>query len=257
MRSLNRRSLTGTALLLLTPSFLFAAPQVASEAASKVASSVASQVATRVASQVASEAASQVASSVASEVASDVTSQVASSVASQVASQIADKVASEIGPKVASEIAARTALANIILREQWTGNGCPVSLSVQRTSPTEIVNADQAQQHRGSQRIHLSVDPRDTSGIRRAEITVHATSLKPRFLPANSANTSPDLDRNFQISGPSTSGLRDRDLWIDGAGSVLSVDLTCITYVDGSTWHRSSGSVCRAVPSNFLLVSSN
>lgn len=146
--------------------------------------------------------------------------------------------------------------ASIILRSPWTGSGCPVSLSVRRTSPTELVNASDAVQHRGSQRIHLSVDPRDTSGIRSAELTVHATSLKGRYLPANSANASPDLDRNFQISGPSTSSLRDKDLWIDGAGSVLSVDLTSITYVDGSTWHRSPNSVCRAVPSSFLLVSS-
>lgn len=161
---------------------------------------------------------------------------------------------SQTNSQADSQVAAPT--ASVILRSPWTGSGCPVSLSVRRTSPTEIINASDAARHQGSQRIHLSVDPRDTSGVRRADLTVHATSLKVRYLPANSASASPDLDRNFQISGPSTSSLRDRDLWIDGVGSVLSVDLNSITYIDGSTWHRSPVSICRAIPSGFLLVSS-
>lgn len=233
MRRLSRHFLTGTALLLTSP-FLSAAPQATSQ--------VASETASKVSSEITLQAASQVTSQVASQAASEIASQVASEVASQVRSQIAFRLASKS--------------SGVVPRSPWTGSGCPVSLSVWRTSPTELVNASDAVQHRGSQRIHLSVDPRDTSGIRSAELTVHATSLKGRYLLASSANASPDLDCTFQISGPSTSSLRDKDLWIDGVGSVLSVDLTSITYVDGSTWRRSPDSVCRAVPSSFLLVSS-
>lgn len=185
--------------------------------------------------------------------------QAGSPTASQTGTQTGTQTASQTGTPTGTQTGAQTAsaTAGIVLRSPWVGTGCPVALSVRRTSPTELVNASDAVQHRGSQRIHLTVDPRDTSGIRSADITVHATSRKGRYLPAAiSANNSPDLDRNFQISGPSTSSLRNKDLWIDGVGSVLFVDLTSITYIDGSTWQRSSDSVCRAIPSSFLLVSS-
>ncbi len=151
---------------------------------------------------------------------------------------------------------ASSAPSNTVLHSQWTGSGCPVFLTARRTSPTEIVNVSEASRHRGSQRIHLSVDPLGTPGVKDVEITVHASSLKSHFLPASEAVAGRYLDRDFRLSSPSSSDLRERDLWIDGVGSVLSVDLTSITYVDGTTWNRSSSSSCRAIPGNLLLIDS-
>ncbi len=149
---------------------------------------------------------------------------------------------------------ASPAQSDVVLRPVPIGSGCPITLSVQRTSPTEIVNASEAALHQRSQRIRLAFDPLGTSGIRRAEVIVHASSSTPHVLPAATVSSVPELERNFDLSGTTPFGLHEKSLWLDGVGSVLFVDLTSITYMDGSTWHRSAGTVCRAVPNGFTLI---
>ncbi len=145
-------------------------------------------------------------------------------------------------------------IPGVIFSTPSVGNGCPVSFSVQRTSPIEVVNAADAERHQGAQRIHLTIDPLHTTGIKRARIIVHAVSLKAHLLPAAGSSSSPSVDHSFEISNASAAGLREKNLWVDGVGAILSVDLASITYVDGSTWQRSQSSSCRAIPSLLLLV---
>lgn len=133
---------------------------------------------------------------------------------------------------------------------------CPVDFSARRQSITErVAIGDTAPRHISGQGVQVSLQhPR--SNIRSAEVIVHAASNKPRTLPlATSAPRGADLSRTFHLSGPATGSLRSQDLWLEGAGSILSVDLVSVTYADGSVW-RKGPSTCRAIPSGLLLVSS-
>ena len=68
------------------------------------------------------------------------------------------------------------------------------------------------------------------------------------------SNRPPDIDRDFKLTGAANVGLHGRNLWVEGVGGILSVDLTSILYVDGSTWHASPSSICHAVPDSFTLI---
>ncbi len=141
--------------------------------------------------------------------------------------------------------------ANLVLPPE--SEGCPIGLSVERRSPTEFVNTAESPHRADSQRIRLTFTPLDSPGIRTVDLTVHAFSNKGQILPAATRSSS-GIDRSFQISGPASSGLSQKDLWVERVGGVTSVELNSITYVDGSVWHRTAESSCRAVPSNLVLV---
>ena len=132
---------------------------------------------------------------------------------------------------------------------------CPVGFDLHRNSPGLVANVDNASSHRGSQRIFFTLSPTGERSVRSIELTVHAISPGARIYPARSlAEPTPDIDRDFKISAPDSLGLHGRNLWVDGVGTILSVDLTSITYTDGFTWHASPASACHAVPNGFTLV---
>ncbi len=143
-------------------------------------------------------------------------------------------------------------------RPQLPGDlSCPVGFSARRQSPTEIVVVgDHApQQHRSGQGVHISLKAPSTA-IASADIVVHAASDKGRYLPAQEQEAHPDLSRSFHLAGSGSAGLHSSDLWLDHAGSILSVDLLSFTYADGSTWTHNAGSVCHAPISGYMLIDS-
>ncbi len=146
--------------------------------------------------------------------------------------------------------------AQVIVTQAPAGE-CPVDFSARRQSITErVAIGDTAPRRASGQGVQVSLEhPR--SDIRSAEVVVHAASNKPRTLPLSApAPEGADLSRTFRLSGPATGSLRSTDLWLEGAGSILSVDLVSITYVDGSVWRQKPVATCRAIPSGLLLVSS-
>ncbi len=136
------------------------------------------------------------------------------------------------------------------------GNGsCPVSFDVHRNSPGLVANIDDPNRHHGSQRIFFTLAPADNRIVQSIDLVIHAVSARSRLFPANlAADQTPDIDRDFKLSTPNSIGLHGRSLWVDGVGGILSVDLTSITYTDGSSWHTSSASICHAIPNGFTLV---
>ncbi len=154
---------------------------------------------------------------------------------------------------VALSAAPSSSAADVVLRSGPQSIGCPVDLFVERRSPTEMVNVAHSNRVGNSQRILLTFVPLAGLDIKHVTLTVHALSTKPQILPADAAPPS-GIDRTFRFSGPADSPLLHKDLWIDGVGAISSVDLTSITYADGSTWHQSQDSRCSAVPNKLLLI---
>ena len=135
-------------------------------------------------------------------------------------------------------------------------SGCPVGFFASRQATGQIMSAKDAKQNGPVQGLHLTLShhnyiPRDIQSI---EVTVYGTSLKARVLPL-AQQTSDTISRTFAFHRTSgDASLTKADVWMNQVGSLTAVDLISVTYADGTTWHPAANEKCRAVPSNFLLV---
>jgi hypothetical protein len=131
-------------------------------------------------------------------------------------------------------------------------SGCPVGFSAERRSTTEVRYAKDGKQLRG-QGLELKFDLQ-TKKILKANVTVRGVTGAGRLMPAGSAG-SDDVAEIFQLgTGAGEESLRHSSIWTERVATVRYVDLTEISYADGSVWHASQGERCRVEPNGFLLV---
>jgi hypothetical protein len=130
--------------------------------------------------------------------------------------------------------------------------GCPVGFSAERRSTTEVRYAKDGKQLRG-QGLDLKFDSQSKK-IVKANVTVRGVDGTARVMPAGSA-TSDDVAEIFQLgTSVGEDSLRHSSVWTERVATVRWVDLTEVSYADGSVWHASQGVRCRVEPSKFLLV---
>ena len=135
-------------------------------------------------------------------------------------------------------------------------DGCPVWLSAERRSGLVMDRIDESPQKGPAQGLHITLDHLMTPAIESVEITIHGLTPKLSLLPAD-AGSKAEVSKTFQVHRNADSkSLHDAYLWMSGVSVLERADLNSITYVDGSTWHESEDSICRAVPSAFMLVGS-
>jgi len=135
-------------------------------------------------------------------------------------------------------------------------DGCPVWLSAERRSGLVMDRIDESPQKGPAQGLHITLDHLMTPAIESVEITIHGLTPKLSLLPAD-AGSKGEVSKTFQVHRNADSkSLHDAYLWMRGVNVLNRVDLNSITCVDGSTWHESEDSRCRAVPSAFMLVGS-
>jgi hypothetical protein len=135
-------------------------------------------------------------------------------------------------------------------------SGCPIGFFANRQSNLQLETASDAEKHGPAQGLHLVLNRHSLPDIQSIEVTVYASSLKPRTLLLNSS--SPDtISKTFTLEREKGSAsLDEADVWMHQVGSVRWADLISISYADGTTWHPIANLKCRAVPSNLLLVGS-
>jgi hypothetical protein len=135
-------------------------------------------------------------------------------------------------------------------------SGCPVGFYASRRATGQIMSAGDARQAGPGQGLHLTLShltntPADIQSI---EVTVYGTSPKARVLPL-AQKASDTVSQTFAFHRTSGNpSLTDADVWMHQVGSLTAVDLNSVTYADGTTWHSTSDMQCRAIPSNFVLV---
>jgi hypothetical protein len=133
-------------------------------------------------------------------------------------------------------------------------SGCPIGFVASRQSNLQLETASDAAKHGPGQGLHLILNRRSHPGIQSIEVTVYATSLKPRTLLLNGSSPG-TISKTFTFEREKGSAsLDEADVWMHQVGSVRWADLISITYADGTTWHAIANLKCRATPSNFLLV---
>lgn len=109
---------------------------------------------------------------------------------------------------------------------------------------------------KGHSSLGLDLNFADAGALRivRATLTVHGASGEAHAVPAG---TTPDSDavETFRLHADAgTEGLLHSEVWLKEMSAVSWVDLTEIKYANGTVWHASSASKCRAVPNSFLLI---
>jgi hypothetical protein len=133
--------------------------------------------------------------------------------------------------------------------------GCPVGFTASRQAAPQMMSASDASQLGPALGLHLMLNPLTESSIESIEVTVYGTSTKGRVLPVDT-QSSDAVTKTFELHRTQgTASLNDGDVWMHQVGSLGWVDLISVTYADGKTWHATASLRCRAVPSNFLLVS--
>lgn len=139
-------------------------------------------------------------------------------------------------------------------RRPPTNWGCPVGFTASRQATGQMMSADETRRLGPAQGLHLTLNNHSGSAIESIEVTVYGTSQKGLFLPVDPPSTD-TVSKTFELRRASESAsLSAADVSMHLVGTLSWVDLTSITYTDGTTWHATEDFKCRAVPSNFVLV---
>jgi hypothetical protein len=131
--------------------------------------------------------------------------------------------------------------------------GCPIGFSASRRATGQIMSAGDARQAGPGQGLHLTLNHPTQPAIESIQITVYGFSSKGRVLPAGPLPE--DISKTFELRRSAGSNtLTDADVWMHNVGTLSRVDLISIHYADGTAWHTTENLKCRAIPSNFVLV---
>jgi hypothetical protein len=86
-----------------------------------------------------------------------------------------------------------------------------------------------------------------------ADITVYGYSggVIAQPLTVNSAR---DLSEEFHLTGSAAQPLVQPSIWTEKIHGITWVELTHVTFSDGTSWQRSAPTDCRIEPSLFVLV---
>jgi hypothetical protein len=133
---------------------------------------------------------------------------------------------------------------------------CPVGFYASRQAGLQVTTASEAKNQGNGQGLHLTLNHLAKPDIQKIEVTVYATSLKPRSLPLDTRSDD-TISKTFELTRQTgADSLQEADIWMQEVGSIRSADLISITFTNGTTWHATPSLTCTAVPSNFLLVTS-
>jgi hypothetical protein len=131
---------------------------------------------------------------------------------------------------------------------------CPVNMLAQRQSMSVMLSADSRYKDGPSQGLHVTLTPISGAAIESVEVTLHGLSPSPRVLPINTSY-SDEVTKAFELhrkAGEKT--LSDFDVWMSKVGALRWLDVTSITYADGTKWSAPGNAICRAIPTNLLLI---
>lgn len=134
---------------------------------------------------------------------------------------------------------------------------CPIAMRAQHMPDGEIVTTKTAKPRGIGQWLHLTLTSRDSRRITKATFTVRGSSPKSRVMQTlgngnDPSEVSATLAAEF-TAGPDGHDLAD--LWVPGMTAVQSVEVSSLTYADGSTWNDTENTLCRVAPDGFMPVS--
>jgi hypothetical protein len=141
-------------------------------------------------------------------------------------------------------------------------SSCPVGFSIDRRPEGNIAWAGTAPTHHGPGLEIVfgqptKIAPSQTQ-IVSASIAVHGMSPHARMVPLESSDAPlPDVTETFSLGGSAGQPLLNPSVWTKNMAAVTSVELTQVTYADGTTWQPSASRQCIARPSLYVPVAAS
>jgi hypothetical protein len=148
--------------------------------------------------------------------------------------------------------------ANYPVGRPQTFTLCPASMRAQHVAGGTMVTARSVHPGGVGQWLHLTLLPRDSKPIAKAALTIHGYSSKGRVAQAESTHGD-GFDVIRTITVPFTSGKdgsASAEFLVPGVTAVGRIDLTSLTYTDGSTWSVAADVSCRVSPDLYMAVAS-
>jgi len=132
---------------------------------------------------------------------------------------------------------------------------CPVGLHAKQNSGGDILAISGAHPKGVGQSIRLILTNPDSRRIVGASVTVRGLTGKSRVIETLSSPAVSDAAKSIDVTFTGSHGNEiSADLWVPGMSSVQAIDLSSVTYSDGSTWKLVTGNLCHAVPDPIMLI---
>lgn len=142
-----------------------------------------------------------------------------------------------------------------VLTAPVVSEGCPIHLSAQRRA-TVTFNVARMPQKSHGQELELMFSRMNAPKIEKISVTVHGWSSGSRMAPAE-MNSKDDAVETFELVRPADAlSLLESRIATRKMSFIRWVELNSIDYANGSSWHATKDSQCRATPERFQLVAS-
>jgi len=136
-------------------------------------------------------------------------------------------------------------------------NACPVSVQARQAASWNRMEVGNDHPKGPAQRLHLTLVNPKPKQITGATVTVRGLTPKTRVtLTPMAVDSAPsDAAKTLNVTFPDGTGKEvSADLWVPGLSAANSIDLTSVTYADGSTWKLAAGHTCHATIDGFMLI---
>lgn len=132
---------------------------------------------------------------------------------------------------------------------------CPIDFQVKKQTGVVAHDPSDKNANVNTQGLEFRFSRLNRSRIASADITVVGDASRGQLLPLDKDR--PDaISETFHVAPQSEApGVAIADTWTKKVIYVRSTELTSIRYADGTVWHRSKASQCRAQLSGILLTS--
>jgi hypothetical protein len=170
--------------------------------------------------------------------------------------------------KLASVVSAAFLLGSVSMAAQNTGqpqvttltaqvqpDSCPVSLRAQHGADGNMMKVDKNRPQGFAQLLHLILTSKDSRQIVEARLRVRGTSGKGRLRGAD--GTADDVNAIRNVTVRLRAGEKNESsgsVWVPGMTSVMEVDLTSVSYSDGSVTRFNDTNGCRFTPEHVMLI---
>jgi hypothetical protein len=145
----------------------------------------------------------------------------------------------------------------LIIQLPPLNNACPVSVQARQAASWNRMEVGNDHPKGPVQRLHLTLINPKSKQITRATVTVHGLTPKTRatFTPMAIDNAPSDAAKTLDVAFADGTGKEvSADLWVPGLSATNSIELTAVTYSDGSTWKLTDGRTCRTPIDGLMLV---
>lgn len=135
-------------------------------------------------------------------------------------------------------------------------SACPAVFSARHLADGSMITVGRTHPKGMGQWLHINLMPTPGKAkVTGATLKVHGYSDRSRITETD-GKSGPDAVRAVTVSFQTApSGEAEGDVWAPGLTAVTSLDVTAVTYNDGSSWSAQEGRTCRVTPDPMMLIS--